>query len=135
MKRPVKIKATTVYASLLLIIAAAALFSAVHTCIGRASAVAASGVTAAFVTAAFVTAAFVTAAFVTDENASGEVMYRVTVENRNGLFLFYYKKPPDKIVIYTDKETKEGDLVIALTAGNMTHSYPPVCKAELTLIF
>ena len=78
MKRPVKIKAAAVYASLLLIIAAAALFSAVHTCIGRASAVAASGVTAAFVTAAFVTG----------ENASGEVMYRVTVENRNGLFLF-----------------------------------------------
>ena len=125
MKRSVKIKAAAVYASLLLIIAAAALFSAVHTCIGRASAVAASGVTAAFVTAAFVT----------DENASGEVMYRVTAENRNGLFLFYYKKPPDKIVIYTDKETKEGDLVIALTSGNMTHSYPPVCKAELTLIF
>ena len=124
MKRPVKIKAATVYASLLLIIAAAALFSAVHTCIGCASAVAVSAV-----------AAFVTAAFVTDENASGEVMYRVTVENRNGLFLFYYKKPPDKIVIYTDKETKEGDLVIALTAWNMTHSYPPVCKAELTLIF
>ena len=115
MKRSVKIKAAAVYASLLLIIAAAALFSAVHTCIGRAS-----GVTAAFVNA---------------ENASGEVMYRVTVENRNGLFLFYYKKPPDKIVIYTDKETKGGDLVIALTAGNMTHSYPPVCKAELTLIF
>ncbi|MBQ7718991.1 MAG: hypothetical protein IJT56_00270 [Clostridia bacterium] len=114
MKRPVKIKAAAVYASLLLIIAAAALFSAVHTCIGRAS-----GVTAA----------------VTDENASGEVMYRVTVENRNGLFLFYYKKPPDKIVIYTDKEAKEGDLVFALTTGNMTHSYPPVCKAELTLIF
>ena len=45
--------------------------------------------------------------------------------------------PPSmhKIVIYTDKETKEGDLVIAMTAGNMTHSYPPVCKAELTLIF
>lgn len=109
-----------VYFTLLLIIAAAALFSAVHTCVGRASGV---------------TAAFVTAAFVTDENASGEVMYRVTVENRNGLFLFYYKKPPDKIVIYTDKESKEGDLVFALTTGNMTHSYPPVCKAELTLIF
>ena len=120
MKRPVKIKAAAVYASLLLIIAAAALFLAVHTCIGRASGVTAAGVTAAFVT---------------DENASGEVMYRVTVENRNGLFLFYYQQPPDKIVIYTDKEIKEGDLVIALTAGNMTHSYPPVCKAELTLIF
>ena len=120
MKRPVKIKAATVYASLLLIIAASALFSAVHTCIGCASGVTVSAVAASAVTA---------------ENASGGVMYRVTVENRNRLFLFYYKKPPDKIVIYTDKETKEGDLVIALTAGNMTHYYPPVCKAELTLIF
>ena len=120
MKRPVKIKAAAVYASLLLIIAATALFSAVHTCIGRVSAVAVSDVAASAVTA---------------ESASSDLMYRVTVENRNRLFLFYYKKPPDKIVIYTDKETKEGDLVIALTSGNMTHSYPPVCKAELALIF
>ena len=116
MKRPVKIKAAAVYASLLLIIAAAALFSDAHTCIGRASAVAASGVTAAFVT---------------DENASGDLMYRVTVENRNGLFLFYYKKPPDKIVIYTDKETKEGDPVIALTAGNMTTLIRPYARRSL----
>ena len=75
MKRPVKIKAAAVYVSLLLIIAAAALFSAVHTCIGHSSGV--------------------TAAFVTDENASSNLMYRVTAENRNRLFLFYYKKPPD----------------------------------------
>ena len=49
--------------------------------------------------------------------------------------VFYIEALERKTFIYTDKEAKEGDLVFALTTGNMTHSYPPVCKAELTLIF